>query len=136
LSFLKKSECLNIIVQELAYAAPTENWKKIVYYTERLRDIEIGLRDASIGKCWVGQDEKLYDTSKGPALTISVELDDAIDELYKLTEGSNDQWHGLGIVLTNNGKYLSKFYYEGTPLIDNVLEKYTLRLKALSDMSL
>lgn len=133
MSFLKKSEFLNVIVQELAYAAP-KDWSKIVYYTERLHDVEIGLRNASISKCWIGEDKKLYDTSKGPALSISVELYDAIDELYKLTEGTNDQWHGLGIVFTNNGKYLRKFYYEGTPLIDNVLEKYTLRLKALLEM--
>jgi len=85
LNFLKKSELLNIIAQELAYVAPV-SWKRIVYYTERLPDLEIGLRNASISKCWVGVEEKLFDTSNGPALSISVELDDAIDELYKLSE--------------------------------------------------
>ena len=59
LNFLKKSELLNIIAQELAYVAPV-SWKRIVYYTERLPDLEIGLRNASISKCWVGVEEKLF----------------------------------------------------------------------------
>ncbi|MCR4532547.1 hypothetical protein [Acinetobacter venetianus] len=90
MNFLKKSELLNIIAQELAYVAPV-NWKRIVYYTERLPDFEIGLRNASISKCWIGVEEKLFNTSNGPALRVSVELGDAIDELYKLCESMTDQ---------------------------------------------
>ena len=131
LNFLKKSELLNIIAQELAYVAPV-SWKRIVYYTERLPDLEIGLRNASIGKCWIGVEEKLFDTSNGPALSISVELDDAIDELYKLSESMTDQWCGLGIIMTNDGKFTTNFYYDTTPLIHNIFGEYTQRLEILT----
>jgi len=133
MDFLKKGELVNIIVNEIIYVAPA-NWSKIVYYTERLRDMEIGLRNASISKCWVGQDEKLYDASNGPALSISVELDDAIDELFIDSEKNKEIWNGFGVVINHNGKYITHFYYQDTPLLDNKDEEYTARLDTLAEM--
>lgn len=135
MNFLEKSVFLNTIVQELAYVAPND-WSRIVYYTERLYDIDVGLRNASTSKCWIGKDKKKYDTSQGPALKVSVELSDAIGEFYEASKDEEKLWCALGIILESNGKYFSQFYYEDTPLLDNDLEKYTLRLKDLSEMSL
>lgn len=133
MNFLKKSELLNIVVNEIIYSAPA-NWSKIVYYTERLRDMEIGLRDASISRCWVGQDKKLYDASNGPALSISVELDDVVDELFIDSEKNKEIWSGFGVVINHNGKYITHFYYQDTPLLDNKDEEYRARLDALAEM--
>ena len=54
MNFLKRAELVNIIVNEIIYAAPA-NWSKIVYYTERLRDKKIGLRNKDIARCWLGR---------------------------------------------------------------------------------
>ncbi len=134
MNFLKKAELVNIVVNEIIYSAPA-NWSKIVYYTERLPDMEIGLRDASISRCWVGQDEKLYDASNGPALSISVELDDAVDELFIDSEKNKEIWSGFGVVINHNGKYTTHFYYQDTPLLDNKNDEYRARLDALSELN-
>ena len=134
MNFLKKSELVNIVVNEIIYSAPA-NWSKIVYYTERLRDMEIGLRDASISRCWVGQDEKLYDAYNGPALSISVELDDAVDELFVDSEKNKDIWTGFSVVFNKDGKYITQFYYKDTPLLDNKTDEYRAKLDALSELN-
>ncbi|OCY34497.1 hypothetical protein BFR75_01990 [Acinetobacter pittii] len=134
MNFLKKAELVNIVVNEIIYSAPA-NWSKIVYYTERLPDMEIGLRDASISRCWVGQDEKLYDASNGPALSISVELDDAVDELFIDSEKNKDIWTGFSVVVNKDGKYITQFYYKDTPLLDNKTDEYRAKLDALSELN-
>ncbi|KCX65352.1 hypothetical protein J567_4547, partial [Acinetobacter baumannii 754286] len=86
------------------YSAPA-NWTKIVYYTERLRDIEIGLRNKDIARCWLGSEKIPHNNSKGPPLRSSVELFDAVDELFIDSEKNKEIWSGFGVVINNNGKY-------------------------------
>ncbi|MDQ9010900.1 hypothetical protein RFI36_14425 [Acinetobacter gerneri] len=117
MSFLKKSELVNVVVNEIIYVAP-EDWATIVYYAERLRDEVIGIRNMNVSKCWLGKGMIPYDNSKGPPLKVSVELFDAVDELFEYSEKSGDAWSGLLLKIDDTGKYINKFYYEGTPLLD------------------
>jgi len=133
MNFLKKSELLNIFVNEIIYSAPA-NWSKIVYYTERLRDEEIGLRNKDIARCWLGNEKIPHNNSKGPPLRSSVELFDAVDELFIDSEKNKDIWTGFGVVINHNGKYITNFYYQDTPLLDNKDEEYRARLDALAEM--
>ncbi|MDV7561195.1 hypothetical protein R4670_17970 [Acinetobacter baumannii] len=133
MNFLKKAELVNIIVNEIIYVAPA-NWSKIVYYTERLRDEKIGLRNKDVARCWLGNEKIPYNNSKGPPLKSSVELFDAVDELFFDSEKNKEIWSGLGVVINQNGKYITHFYYEDTPLLDNEDEEYRARLDALAEM--
>lgn len=133
MNFLKKAELVNIIVNEIIYVAPA-NWSKIVYYTERLRDEKIGLRNKNIARCWLGSEKIPYNNSKGPPLKSSVELFDAVDELFVDSEKNKEIWSGFGVVINQNGKYITHFYYQDTPLLDNKDEEYRARLDALAEM--
>lgn len=133
MNFLKKAELVNIVVSEIIYSAPA-NWTKIVYYTERLRDIEIGLRNKDIARCWLGSEKIPHNNSKEPPLRSSVELFDAVDELFIDSEKNKEIWSGFGVVINNNGKYTTNFYYQDTPLLDNKDEEYRARLDALAEM--
>jgi hypothetical protein len=42
----------------------------------------------------------------------------AINKLYLTCEKDNDIWTGFLLKINNIGKYSSKFYYDGTPLLD------------------
>ncbi|SSS77758.1 Uncharacterised protein [Acinetobacter baumannii] len=44
MNFIEKSQLINVIVQEIVEAIIPVNWNYIYFYTERLRDKEIGLR--------------------------------------------------------------------------------------------
>ncbi|MDH2566532.1 hypothetical protein QDT73_04055 [Acinetobacter baumannii] len=44
MNFIEKSQLINVIVQEIFEAIIPVNWNYIYFYTERLRDKEIGLR--------------------------------------------------------------------------------------------
>ncbi|MDV7459847.1 hypothetical protein R4473_02250 [Acinetobacter baumannii] len=44
MNFIEKSQLINVIVQEIVEAIIPANWNYIYFYTERLRDKEIGLR--------------------------------------------------------------------------------------------
>ncbi|EPG2688870.1 hypothetical protein L3032_003791, partial [Acinetobacter baumannii] len=115
MNLLFQSELLNIIVQEIAYVAP-RNWEQVLYYTERLDDQDIGIRNKSTAECWIGKEKTPYDNSKGPPLRASMELFEAINNLYKEAHNCGNIWFGLLLTINKNGKYSSKFYYEGTPL--------------------
>ncbi|MEO3357290.1 DUF600 family protein [Acinetobacter haemolyticus] len=117
MNLLYQADFLNQIVQEIAYVAP-KNWERIVYYTERLENKDIGIRNKSTAECWIGREMKPYNNSKVAPLRGSMELFDAINNLYKEAIRSGNVWCGLLIAINNNGKYSSKFYYEGTPLLD------------------
>lgn len=41
-----------------------------------------------------------------------------INKLYLACEKDKDIWTGFLLKINNTGKYSSKFYYEGTPLLD------------------
>lgn len=131
MSFLERAELVNVVIDEIVYVAPT-NWVKIIYYTERLRDRVIGIRNKDVARCWIGKEMIPYNNSKGSPLKSSMELFDAVDSLYKESENTKEQWCGLGIVLTSDGKYSTRFYYEGTPLLDNNPDEYRKRLDDLA----
>lgn len=126
MSFLKKAELINVVIEEIVYAAPS-NWEKLVYYTERLQDKEIGLRSVDTAKCWIGKEMRPYDNSKGGPLKSTMELFDAVDRLFEDAEENGQPWSGLSLTLNNDGKYSSKFYYEGTPLLDGNYEELAKR---------
>lgn len=134
MNFLKKAELVNIIVNEIIYSAPV-NWSKIVYYTKRLRDEEIGLRNKDIARCWLGNEKIPHNNSKGPPLRSSVELFDAVDELFIDSETNKDIWTGFSVVVNKDGKYITQFYYKDTPLLDNKTDECTAKLDALSEMN-
>ncbi len=134
MNFLKRAELVNIIVNEIIYAAPA-NWSKIVYYTERLRDKKIGLRNKDIARCWLGSEKIPHNNSKGPPLKSSVELFDAIDALFLDSEENTEIWSGFGVAIDQNGKYITQFYYGETPLLDNKTDEYREKLDALTEMS-
>ncbi|EPY0156505.1 hypothetical protein ACW7H3_003411, partial [Acinetobacter baumannii] len=62
------------------------------------------------------------------------ELFDAVDELFIDSEKNKEIWSGFGVVINNNGKYTTNFYYQDTPLLDNKDEEYRARLEALAEM--
>lgn len=117
MNFLDKTQLLNNVLQEIVYVAP-KNWGKITYYVERLIDENLGLRCGSIAKCWLLPNMSEYNEPKGPAITVSFELLEAEDNLFWQSDEVGETWCGLIINIDNAGKYLSKFYYEGTPLLD------------------
>lgn len=60
-----------------------------------------------------------YNESKGPAISVSLELIEAEDNLFWKSNMVGENWCGLVMKINNPGsKYISKFYYEGTPLLD------------------
>ncbi|SSI19539.1 Uncharacterised protein [Acinetobacter baumannii] len=130
MNLLFQSELLNIIVQEIAYVAP-RNWEQVLYYTERLDDQDIGIRNKSTAECWIGKEKTPYDNSKSPPLRASMELFEAINNLYKEAHNCGNIWFGLLLTINKNGKYSSKFYYEGTPLLDGNNEELDKRMNDL-----
>ncbi|MBJ8483995.1 hypothetical protein LF296_15355 [Acinetobacter vivianii] len=127
--FLRKSELISSIFQEIAFLAVSD-WQKIVYYTERFRDKNIGLRNKDTALCWVGENLKLY-TDDYP-LRSSMEPYKTINILFEECEKSDDIWCGLSLFLDHQGKYSSKFYYEGTPLLDGNDAELSKRLAEIN----
>ena len=115
MNFLRKSELISSILQEIATLA-VNDWRKIVYYAERVRDNDIGLRNKDTAMCWIGDNLKLY-TDDHP-LRSSMEPYKTINVLFEECEKSDDKWCAICLCLDNDGKYFSKFYYEGIPLLD------------------
>lgn len=134
MNFLKRAQLVNVIVNEIIYVAPV-NWSKIVYYTERLRDKKIGLRNKDIARCWLGNEKIPHNNSKGPPLKSSVELFDAIDALFVDSEENAEVWNGFGVAIDQNSTYITQFYYGDTPLLDNKTDEYRERLNALAEMN-
>lgn len=134
MNFLKRAQLVNVIVNEIIYVAPV-NWSKIVYYTERLRDEKIGLRNKTIERCWLGNEKIPHNNSKGPPLKSSVELFEAVDALFVYSEEIAEIWSGFGVAIDQNGKYITRFYYGDTPLLDNRADQYREKLDALADMN-
>jgi len=134
MNFLKRTQLVNVILNEIIYVAPI-NWSKIVYYTERLRDEKIGLRNKDIARCWLGNEKIPHNNYKGPPLKSSVELFDAIDALFVDSEENAEVWNGFGVAIDQNGKYITQFYYGDTPLLDNKTDEYRERLNALAEMN-
>lgn len=128
MDFLRKSELINFILQKIASLA-VNDWRNIVYYTERLRDNNIGLRNKDTALCWVGDNLKLY-TADYP-LRSSMEPYKTINILFEECEKSGDNWCALSLFLDNNGKYSSKFYYDGTPLLDGNEKELDKRINDL-----
>jgi len=128
-NFIEKSQLINVIVQEVVEAIIPVNWKYISFYTEGLRDKEIGLRKKTTVECWIGEKPVLY--TKDYALNTSGELLIAINKLYLECEKDNDIWTGFLLKINNTGKYSSKFYYEGTPLLDGNEEELDKRMNDL-----
>ena len=116
MNFIEKHQLINMIVQEIVDIIIPVNWSSISFYNEILRDKEIGLRKKTTVECWVGEKPVLY--TKDYALNTSGELLTAIDTLYLECEKDNNIWTGFLLKINNIGKYSSKFYYEGTPLLD------------------
>lgn len=56
--------------------------------------------------------------TKDYALNTSGELLMAINKLYLVCEKDKDIWTEFLLKINNTGKYSSKFYYKGTPLLD------------------
>ncbi|ENX46166.1 hypothetical protein F886_01606 [Acinetobacter sp. NIPH 542] len=129
MNFIEKSQLINVIVQEVVEAIIPVNWKYISFYTEGLRDKEIGLRKKTTVECWIGEKPVLY--TKDYALNTSGELLIAINKLYLECEKDNDIWTGFLLKINNTGKYSSKFYYEGTPLLDGNEEELDKRMNDL-----
>lgn len=128
MDFLRKSELINFILQKIA-SLTVNDWRNIVYYTERLRDNNIGLRNKDTALCWVGDNLKLY-TADYP-LRSSMEPYKTINILFEECEKSGDNWCALSLFLDHNGKYSSKFYYEGTPLLDGNEKELDKRINDL-----
>lgn len=126
MSFLKSAELLNEIVQEITYVILPKNWQRIIFYTERLRDSEIGLRKMDTADCWVGDKPELY--NKDYCLKGSMELMEQIDLLFEEGEQDGIPWCGLLLNIENTGKFSSKFYYENTPLLDSDQDELDKRL--------
>lgn len=116
MKFLEKAKFISIIVQEVVGAIIPVNWNNITFYTERVRDKRLGLRNKTTIECWVGVPSILY--TKDYALNTSGELLTAIDSLYLECEKDDDIWFVFLLKIDNTGKYYSKFYYEGMPLLD------------------
>lgn len=129
MNFIEKSQLINVIVQEVVEAIIPVNWNYISFYTEGLRDKEIGLRKKTTVECWIGEKPVLY--TKDYALNTSGELLIAINKLYLECEKDNDIWTGFLLKINNTGKYSSKFYYEGTPLLDGNEEELDKRMNEL-----
>ena len=132
MDFLRQAELLSEIAQEIIYVAIPKDWQRIAYYTERLHDPELGLRNKSTSDCWVGTQMVPYNNAKGPPLKGSVELFEAINTLFEEAWQSNQLFYGINITVDNSGKYKSKFYYEGTPLLDANDDECDKRLYALT----
>jgi len=132
-NFLKKSEILTEIVQEIVYVAP-QDWSRIVYYTERMADSKLGMRNASIERCWMGNDMTPFNTSKGAPLDASMELYEAENKLFMFCLEDGEKWTGLGILLNSTGNYRTKFYYEDIPLIENDYSTVNKRLDEISKL--
>ncbi|MHC3125623.1 hypothetical protein, partial [Acinetobacter sp. GN11] len=103
MNFIEKSQLINVIVQEVVEAIIPVNWKYISFYTEGLRDKEIGLRKKTTVECWIGEKPVLY--TKDYALNTSGELLIAINKLYLECEKDNDIWTGFLLKINNTGKY-------------------------------
>lgn len=129
MNFIENSQLINVIVQEVVEAIIPINWNYICFYTESLRDKEIGLRKKTTVECWIGEKPVLY--TKDYALDTSGELLMAINKLYLACEKDNDIWTGFLLKINNTGKYSSKFYYEGTPLLDGDEEELDKRINDL-----
>lgn len=129
MNFLRKAELLNEVVQEIAYSVIPKEWTRVVYYTERLRDKEIGLRKMETASCWVGDEMKPY--TRDYCLKGSMELYRAVDILFEESE-QHETWCGLLLTIEHTGKYLSKFYYEDTPMLDRNAEELAKRFVDLA----
>lgn len=127
MDLLRQSDLIKLILEEILYTVP-DGWRKVVYYTERIQDVNIGTRRKSIAQCWLGLDMKPYNPFNGPPLKGSIELVEAVDLLY---EESKSSWTGLGVVVNCKGKYSTRFYYENTPLLNNNSEEYNQILEDL-----
>ncbi|WP_254617651.1 hypothetical protein, partial [Acinetobacter oleivorans] len=99
MDFLRKSELINFILQKIASLA-VNDWRNIVYYTERLRDNNIGLRNKDTALCWVGDNLKLY-TADYP-LRSSMEPYKTINILFEECEKSGGNWCALSLFLDHN----------------------------------
>ncbi|ENX41613.1 hypothetical protein [Acinetobacter sp. NIPH 2100] len=117
MSFLVKTQLLNNILKEIVYVAP-KNWREIIYYVERIKDKSLDLRRGSTAKCWLSPSMNEYNESQRPAIPVSFELIEAEDNLFWKSDMVGETWCGLVMKIDNAGKYISKFYYEGTPLLD------------------
>ena len=115
---IQQTQLIETIVQELAKSAPYD-WDSFVFYTELLRDPELGLRNRMIDGCWIGQDKIPFDTSRGPAIEHNGKSIDALEDLFTLAESENQVWCGFGLLVNHEGKFKSIFYYEGTPMLNN-----------------
>ncbi|AXY60740.1 immunity protein YezG family protein [Acinetobacter sp. WCHAc010052] len=130
MNFIEKAQLINIIVQEVVDNIIPNNWNNISFYTERMRDENLGLRNKTTIECWVGVPSVLY--TKDYALNTSGELLAAIDSLYLECEKDGDIWSGFLLTINNRGKYSSKFYYEGVPLIDGNDAELSKRLAEIN----
>lgn len=127
MSFLAKTQLLHNILQEIVYVAP-KNWGEIIYYVERLIDESSDLRRGSTARCWLSPNMNEFNESKGPAIPVSFELIEAEDNLFWKSAMIGETWCGLVMKIDNAGKYISKFYYEGTPLLDGDDSELSKRL--------
>ncbi|OTG79581.1 hypothetical protein B9T31_16970 [Acinetobacter sp. ANC 4558] len=117
MDFLKKAELTSQIFQELENCIVPSNWGKVVFYAERFQDEDIGLVRHATVRCWITPDLTLF--NRIPVLDNIFKLNKSVDKLYELSRNTNEQWCGLGVKLTKDGKYTTRFYYKGNPLVGN-----------------
>ncbi len=48
----------------------------------------------------------------------SMEAFEAVEDLYEIAKNKGEEWSGLLLDLTSNGKFSIELYYEATPLLD------------------
>ncbi|MBC3911562.1 antitoxin YezG family protein [Undibacterium umbellatum] len=111
---LQIAELVNLIVQEIAYTAP-KGWRKIVHYYELLSCDDGTKRNKSTARCWCSPEMTKYD---GHEVGGSCETIDALEELHEVSIKNGDEWTGFLLVIDEEGKFSSQFFYNSTPLLD------------------
>lgn len=115
------TDILKRYVAELVRSMPL-NWESIVVYTEFLRSPGGSEPDcADIGMYVAGGEVVRNFRTPLPAHL-------ALRELFGACEGGEDNWVGLRIEIFRNGRYKSKFYYEGNPLLEGNLSEVDKRI--------
>ncbi|MFZ6642291.1 hypothetical protein ACO0LL_21390 [Undibacterium sp. TC4M20W] len=128
---LPKFETLNFIVQEIASTAPMD-WRKIIYYEELLKeDGDDSLRNKSTVRCRCGPEMLKYDKFN---VWGSFESMKAIEALYEDDLKSGKEWRGFLLVIHEDGRFNSQFFYDKTPLLDNNEEELEKILEAAESL--
>jgi hypothetical protein len=123
MAFRSNVELVNQAVQALVDSV-TQDWTKIILYSEFLNDEQIGLRSSFTGSAYGG--EKFDIKLDGYEVGNSMQSMNSIQALYTEACQNGDGWNGVLLTVFRDGQFTSRFYYDKTPLLDDddaLLEK-------------